>query len=105
MVDVSGRSTAVGPNQVDKANLSVSGPAAKAQITDLAVGSRSLWVAAASRGFDTGKVQGRKRRLAVDTIGLLLTVLVTAASVQDRDAAKPLLLSNLRKRFPAIKLA
>jgi integrase/recombinase XerD len=40
----------------------------------------------------------------VDTIGLLLTVLVTVASVQDRDAAKPLLW-NLRKAFPKIKLA
>jgi transposase len=40
----------------------------------------------------------------VDTIGLLLTVLVTAASVQDRDAAKPLLW-NLRKAFPQVKLA
>jgi transposase len=41
----------------------------------------------------------RKRHIAVDTTGLLLTVLVTAASVQDRDAAKPLLW-NLRKAFP-----
>jgi transposase len=40
----------------------------------------------------------------VDTLGLLLTVLVTAASVQDRDAAKALLW-NLRKAFPAVKLA
>jgi transposase len=31
-------------------------------------------------------------------------VLVTAASVQDRDAARPLLW-NLRKAFPAVKLA
>jgi putative transposase len=62
-------------------------------------------VAVASRGFDAGKkVQGRKRHIAVDVIGVLLTVLVTAASVQDRDAAKPLL-QNLRKAFPAIKLA
>ena len=62
-------------------------------------------VAAASRGFDAGKkVQGRKRHIAVDVIGLLLTVLVTAASVQDRDAAKPLLW-NLRKAFPGIRLA
>jgi transposase len=58
-----------------------------------------------SRGYDAGKkVQGRKRHIAVDTIGLLLTVLVTAASVQDRDAAKPLLW-NLRRAFPSIKLA
>ena len=53
-----------------------------------------------SRGFDAGKkVQGRKGHIAVDVIGLLLTVLVTAASVQDREAAKPLLW-NLRKAFP-----
>ena len=58
-----------------------------------------------SRGYDAAKkVQGRKRHIAVDTIGLLLTVLVTAASVQDRDAARPLLW-NLRKAFPQIKLA
>ena len=62
-------------------------------------------VAAASRGFDAGKkVQGRKRHIAVDVIGLLLTVLVTAASVQDRDAARPLLW-NLRKAFPKVGLA
>jgi hypothetical protein len=47
---------------------------------------------------------GRKRHIAVDTIGLLLTVLVTAASVQDRDAARPLLW-NLRKAFPSVRLA
>jgi putative transposase len=49
-------------------------------------------------------VAGRKRHVAVDTIGLLLTVLVTAASVQDRDATRPLLW-NLRKAFPQVKLA
>lgn len=39
-------------------------------------------------GFDAGKkVKGRKRHLVVDTLGLLLAVTVTAASVQDRDAA------------------
>ena len=41
-------------------------------------------------GFDAGKkVKGRKRHLVVDTLGLLLAVSVTAASVQDRDAAAP----------------
>lgn len=40
-------------------------------------------------GFDSGKkVNGRKRHLLVDTLGLLLVVVVTAASVQDRDGAK-----------------
>jgi transposase len=49
-------------------------------------------VAAASRGYDAGKkVNGRKRHIAVDTPGLLLCVLVTTASVQDRDGARPLL--------------
>ncbi len=54
-------------------------------------------VSRASRGYDAGKkVNGRKRHIAVDTIGLLLTVLITAAGVQDRDGAKPLLW-NLRR--------
>ena len=46
---------------------------------------------------------GRKRHIAVDMIGLLLTVLITAAGVQDRDGAKPLLW-NLRKAFPSVRL-
>jgi putative transposase len=59
-------------------------------------------VAATSRGFDAGKkVNGRKRHIATDTTGLLLVVLVTAASVQDRDAGR-LLLSALGLCFPSI---
>jgi hypothetical protein len=39
-------------------------------------------------GFDAGKkVKGRKRNLVVDTMGLVISLTVTAASVQDRDAA------------------
>ena len=34
---------------------------------------------------------GRKRHIATDTMGLLLSVVVTAASTQDRDGAHPLL--------------
>ena len=49
-------------------------------------------------------MNGTKRHVAVDTAGLLLAVLITAASVQDRDAAKPLL-CNLRQAFPSIRLA
>jgi transposase len=57
------------------------------------------------RGYDAGKkINGTKRHIAVDALGLLLTVLVTAASTQDRDAAKPLLW-NLRRAFPSVKLA
>jgi putative transposase len=44
------------------------------------------------RGFDGGKLTtGRKRHLLVDTMGLVLVVVVTAASVQDRDGARLLL--------------
>ncbi|MER6212111.1 IS5 family transposase [Streptomyces sp. NPDC001642] len=45
-----------------------------------------------SRGFDAGKkINGRKRHLLADTLGLLLAVLVTPASVTDRDGARTLL--------------
>ncbi|WP_329484998.1 IS5 family transposase [Kitasatospora sp. NBC_01246] len=61
-------------------------------------------VPAASRGFDGGKkVNGRKRHIVVDTLGLLLTVMVTAASVTDRDAAQTLL-ARLRTRHWRITL-
>jgi putative transposase len=41
------------------------------------------------RGYDKGKqVNGRKRHLLVDTIGLLLAVVVTAASVSDPAGAR-----------------
>ena len=41
------------------------------------------------RGYDAGKkVKGRKRHILVDTLGLLIAVVITVASVQDRDGAK-----------------
>ena len=41
------------------------------------------------RGFDSGKlVQGRKRHVLVDTLGLLLVVVVTAASTSDAAGAR-----------------
>jgi transposase len=61
-------------------------------------------VDAASRGFDGGKkINGRKRHIAVDTLGLVLAVVVTAASVQDRDGAYRLL-ALLRERLSTISL-
>jgi transposase len=49
-------------------------------------------VSATSRGYDGGKkINGRKRHIAVDTMGLLLLVIVTAANMQDRPAARTLL--------------
>lgn len=44
------------------------------------------------RGYDANKkVNGRKRHILVDTLGLLLNVKVTAASVQDRDGTRQVL--------------
>ena len=41
------------------------------------------------RGYDSGKqIKGRKRHILVDTIGLLLAVVVTAASVSDPKGAR-----------------
>ncbi|MFD3823581.1 IS5 family transposase [Streptomyces sp. NPDC058625] len=55
-------------------------------------------VPAATRGFGGGKkVNGPKRHIVVDTLGLLLAVMVTAASVTDREAGQTLL-ARLRER-------
>jgi len=56
-----------------------------------------------STGFDGGKkVKGRKRHLLVDTLGLVLAVSVTAASVQDRDGAHPLMREAMAK-YPSVQ--
>ena len=55
------------------------------------------------RGYDAGKkVSGRKRHLVVDTMGLLITVLVHPANVQDYDGAREVL-KKAKKRFPRLK--
>ncbi|MFB7956944.1 transposase [Streptomyces sp. NPDC056045] len=55
-------------------------------------------VPAATGGFDGGKkVNGRKRYIVVDILGLLPAVMVTTASVTDRDAGQTLL-ARLRDR-------
>jgi transposase len=53
-----------------------------------------------TRGYDAGKkINGRKRFIVTDTLGLLLVVVVLSASVQDRDGAKSVLLDTyLRTR-------
>lgn len=46
--------------------------------------------------YDAGKkVKGRKRHMLVDTLGLVLAVSVTAASVQDRDGAHPVMTNGM----------
>jgi transposase len=79
-------------------------PAPSAAIIDSQSVRAADTVPKVSRGWDAGKkVNGRKRHLAVDTLGLLLVVLVTAASIQDRDAARPLLW-RLRVDYRGIRL-
>lgn len=54
-------------------------------------------------GFDAGKkVKGRMHHLVVDTLGLLLAVCITAASVQDRQGAHPVVASAMAK-YPTIE--
>src|SRR5215203_2278026 len=54
-------------------------------------------------GYDAGKkVNGRKRHIVTDTLGIMLFVLVHAANVQDRDGA-PALLQAIRHRFPWLR--
>jgi putative transposase len=56
------------------------------------------------RGYDAGKkINGRKRHLATDTLGLIWSLVITPASVQDRDGGR-LILEELRRhvRFPKI---
>jgi putative transposase len=57
------------------------------------------------RGSDAHKkVRGRKRHLAVDTLGLLLAVVVTAASADDGRAAPALLRQLNDFEFPRLKV-
>jgi putative transposase len=50
------------------------------------------------RGYDAGKqVKGRKRHILVDTLGLLITVIVTSASLPDREG--PVQLFDATKRL------
>lgn len=49
------------------------------------------------------KTTGRKRHLVVDTLGPLLVVMVTAASVQDRPGGRKIL-QLVADRFPSIAL-
>jgi len=54
-------------------------------------------------GYDGGKkVNGRKRHILVDTLGLLLKVVVHPANLQDREGAR-LVLAGLQRRFPRLR--
>ena len=55
------------------------------------------------QGYDAGKkVTGRKRHILVDTLGLLLSVAVHPANIQDRDGAALVLDERTRAMWPFI---
>jgi len=57
------------------------------------------------RGYDSHKkVTGRKRHILVDVMGLVLTVLVHKASIQERTGAKSLLKRARKKGFQRLAL-
>jgi putative transposase len=57
------------------------------------------------RGYDGGKkIKGRKRHLLVDTLGLLVAVLITAAAMDDGVAAPRLLSQITPEDFPRLSV-
>lgn len=57
------------------------------------------------RGYDAGKkISGRKRNIAVDTLGLLMAVVVTVAGVQDSDGAELLVDQLTIDRQPNLEI-
>ncbi|MFQ5974285.1 MAG: IS5 family transposase [Alphaproteobacteria bacterium] len=55
-------------------------------------------------GYDAGKkVKGKKRHLLVDTLGLILSVVVHPADLQDRDGALLVLNRQTRRLFPFLE--
>jgi putative transposase len=64
------------------------GPEATAAIID-SQSAKTTGVGGPARGYDGGKrVNGRKRHILVDVMGLLLAACVHAADVQDREGAR-----------------
>lgn len=57
------------------------------------------------RGYDGGKkITGRKRHIAVDTLGLLLAVVVTSAAVDDAAAAPQVFEQLTRREHPRLEV-
>ena len=56
------------------------------------------------RGYDGGKkITGRKRHIAVDTLGLILAVTIHSAAVQDYDGARNVI-ERLRGKFKRLQV-
>jgi transposase len=68
--------------------------------------AKTTEVGGEQRGYDGGKkIKGRKRHIAVDTLGLLLAVVVTAANVSDGRGACQLLERLPASKFPRLQAA
>jgi len=81
------------------------GPGPSTAIYDAQSVKTSTNVPAASQGADNAKkIVGRKRHIATDTLGLILVVLVTAASVQD-NAGGIALTQHVAARYPSVTRA
>jgi len=66
--------------------------------------AKTTEVGGEQRGYDGGKkVKGRKRHIAVDTLGLLMAVVVTAANISDGRGACQLLKQMTPEKFPRLK--
>jgi transposase len=77
-------------------------PAPTAAILDSQTVKNDAGVPADTTGYDAGKkIKGRKRHIVVDTLGLLLVVLVSAASLQDSPAAHQVL-PALKSAYPSV---
>ncbi|MFC7266795.1 transposase [Streptomyces lutosisoli] len=77
-------------------------PEPTAAVVDAQSVKTSANVAETSQGIDAGKkIRGRKRHLITDTLGLVLAVLVTAASVHDAVGGR-LLLEDLAAEHPSV---
>ncbi len=77
-------------------------PEPTAAIIDARVVKTSSNAPEATQGYDAGKrTKGRKQHIATDTLGLLLAVVITAASVQDTNGGKDVT-SQLAARHPTV---
>jgi transposase len=73
-----------------------------AAIIDARVVKTSSNAPESTTGYDAGKrTKGRKQHIATDTLGLLLAIVVTAASVQDTNGGKDVV-SLLAARHPTV---
>lgn len=79
-------------------------PMASAGIVDSQSVKGADTVGQDTRGYDAGKkINGRKRHIVTDTLGLLVVVLVTTAGLQDRDGGR-LVLARAKMKMPSIVL-